>query len=237
MTQKDRLNTRSGEGTSSKKSQKSILHYGAALPLATLMTVGLTLSMAGLIATEFTPQDKSETASFEINQKVEEIREIDRQEPPNALEKVDIPPPPPTIAVYQTAAVEVPFKELKGKKIELDIDRLDLGNTHEGIQIDKDPTPIIRVPPVFPLRFSQGNVSGYCHVRFDISGAGLPVNVETTLCTNKQLRAATVKSVQGWKYAPEIKNGRAVARTGLKTTIRFDLNDEHEKPLPLPSGF
>jgi len=237
MTQKDGININVTEGMSQQKTGKSALHYGAALPLAAVMTVGLTLSMAGLIATEFTPQDKSETASFDINPKVEELREIDRQEPPEALKEVETPPPPPTIATYKTASVDVPFKELKGKKIEFEKQDLDLGNAHEGIQIDKDPAPIIRVPPVFPQRFLQGNVSGYCQGRFDINSEGVPVNVVTTLCTSKQLSGPTVKSVQGWKYAPEIRNGRSVTRTGLETKILFDLKDERGTLLPLPSGF
>ena len=53
--------------------QNGIFRYGLTLPLAVVATVGLTLSMGTLIAAEFTPQDKAETAVFEINPFVEEI--------------------------------------------------------------------------------------------------------------------------------------------------------------------
>jgi protein TonB len=96
---------------------------------------------------------------------------------------------------------------------------------------------LVRIPPVFPNRFLQGDYSGYCRVTFDVSPEGQPFNVSAQLCTNDQLKAPTLKSVQRWKYAPKIQNGRPVSRSGLETTIRFDLNDDRGQRLPLPTGF
>jgi len=57
------------------------------------------------------------------------------------------------------------------------------------------------------------------------------------VCTSSQLRSATVKSVQKWKYNPKIVDGRAVSRSGVESKIRFDLQDERGRKLPLPSGY
>lgn len=213
-----------------------VFRYGAMFPIAAAVTFGLTLSMAALIATEFTPQDKIGSVSFEINPRVEDIPDFKPKEKPDALKDVEVPPPPPTIGVIKTASVDLPFVEVPGKMIDFEMDKL-VFNEDINVTIDKDPIPQVRIPPVFPNRFLQGNVSGYCRVRFDITAQGQPVNVETTLCTSSQLKSATIKSVQGWKYGPEIRNGRAVSRSGLETTIRFDLRDERGKILPLPVGF
>ena len=226
-----------GEAAASTPRTGNALRYGATIPLAAAVTIGLTLSMAALIATEFTPQDKAETASFEINPRVEDIMIFTPTEKPDPLEDVETPPPPPRIATDDAAKVDIPVIKVAGKVTPFKMDELSFGRDFDVVPIDKNPTPQVRIPPVFPNRFSQGNVSGYCRVQFDITAQGQPVNVETTMCTSSQLKSATVKSVQGWKYAPEIRNGRAVARSGLEATIRFDLRDERGEILPLPSGY
>lgn len=217
--------------------QSGAFRYGAIMPLAAVLTLGLTLTMAGLIATEFTPQQKMETATFEINPKVQEIQDPERTITIDPLQEVEVPPPPPALATVQTAAVDLPIVEVLGKKIEFDLGDLDFGNSFENVIIDQEVKPIVRIPPIFPNRFLQGDVSGYCDVQFDISAEGKPFNVSATLCTNDQLKAPTVKSVLKWNYAPEMRDGQSVSRTGLKTTIRFDLQDERGRLLPLPAGY
>ena len=224
------------EGAQSASPSKT-LRYGVALPLAAIMTIGLTASMAALIATEFSPQDKAETVNFEINPRVDDILEPPRTEKPDPLKKVETPPPPPTVATFKTAEVSLPTIEIVGKKTEFDIDKLDLGPKVLTIPIKRDPAPINRIPPVFPARFMQGDVSGYCNVRFDINPEGKPFNIDTTICTDSQLKAPTIKSVRKWNYTPQIEDGRPVSRSGLETKIRFDLTDERGERLPLPSGF
>ena len=224
------------EGITAKIPTGNAVRYGVALPFAATVTVALTLSMATLIRAEFTPQDKAESASFEINPRVEDIRNPDRVEQPDPLKKVETPPPPPRLETVQTAAVDSPIIEMLGKKTVFEMKKIDI-ETDVNIRVDTPPTPHVRIPPVFPTRFLQGDVSGYCRVTFDISADGLPFNVKTTRCTNAQLASPTVKSVQKWKYAPEIRGGQPVSRSGLETTIRFDLKDERGNVLPVPSGF
>jgi len=150
---------------------------------------------------EFKPQEKVELASFEINPRVIEIDEFEKSEIKPILE-IEVPPPPPTIGVIQTAEVKLPKRVVAGKKntfVMTDI----IFDSPIHTYVDKEnPTPLVRIPPVFPNRFLQGDVSGYCKIRFDVSPEGQPMNVQTTLCTNSQLKSATVKSVQKWKYSP-----------------------------------
>lgn len=228
--------TTSEEGKPSEHKAGQAIRYGAALPIAAVVTIGLTASMATLIATEFTPQDKAETASFEINPRVDDIVDIPRTKEPELLNKVETPPPPPRISTIKTTAVDLPIIDVVGEITELKVGRLRFEKTNP-VAIDKDPTPLVRIPPVFPSRFLQGDVSGYCRVQFDISAEGQPFNVQTTLCTSNQLKSATVKSVQRWKYAPQMQSGSPVSRSGLETIIRFDLTDDRGEILPLPQGY
>jgi len=70
-----------------------------------------------------------------------------------------------------------------------------------------------------------------------VSPQGKPFNVVTTLCTSSQLKNATIKSIQKWKYNPKIVDGRPVARSGVRTKVEFRLQDERGRNLPLPRGF
>jgi len=236
MTYSDLKLENSGEGVAVKTTTGNALRYGIALPFAATITVALTLSMAALIASEFTPQDKAENASFEINPRVDPVPIAVRKEAPDPLKEVVVPPPPPTTGYVQTVEVNLPFIPMTGEKTEFEMEKIEFG-AGVNIQVDTPPTPHVRIPPVFPARFLQGDVSGYCRVTFDISAEGQPFNVKTSTCTNARLASPTVKSVQKWKYAPEIRDGRSVSRSGLETTIRFDLRDERGEVLPLPSGY
>jgi len=236
MTYSDLKLENSGEGVAVKAITGNAVRYGIALPFAATVTVALTLSMAALIASEFTPQDKAEIASFEINPRVDPVLIAVRTEAPDPLKEVEVPPPPPTTGYVQTVEVKLPSIKVTGKKTEFEMEEIDFG-ANVNIRVDTPPTPHVRIPPVFPARFLQGDVSGYCRVTFDISAKGAPINVQTTRCTNAQLASPTVKSVQKWKYAPEIRDGRPVSRSGLETTIRFDLRDERGEVLPLPNGY
>jgi len=213
------------------------IRYGMVLPLAAVMTVGLTLTMAALVAAEFSPQDKSETASFEINPQVENLPPPLERVEIEPIEHVDIPPPPERLPITKEAVGKPTPVEIPGDKDVFDPTTLVIDTNPIITTVDKDPTPLVRIPPTFPNRFLQGDVSGYCRVSFDVSPQGQPFNVSATVCTNRMLKSPTIKSVQKWKYAPKIQNGRAVSRSGLETTVQFNLNDEQGNPLPLPSGY
>lgn len=206
------------------------------MPLSAVLTTGLMLTMAGLIATEFQPQDKAEALAFEINP-IERIIETppDIQEP-EILKKIETPPPPPKLATHNVDAVVEPgYKVTKIKPI-LSLPPLDLGKTTISAP-DTNEQPLVRIPPVMPARFLQGDESGFCNMRFSISPDGQPYDVAATQCTHSVLERASIKSVLRWKYNPKVQDGRAVARSGIETKIRFDLADGRGQRLPLPSGF
>lgn len=102
---------------------------------------------------------------------------------------------------------------------------------------DKDAQPLVRLPPIFPQLFLQGDYSGYCKVRFDVGTTGEILNPKTTLCTDEVLVDATLTSVRAWRYSPQISNSIPVLRTGIETTVRFDLTAEDGSRLPLPTGY
>ena len=214
----------------------NVIRWVVFTPLAAIFTVGLFLAMRALISKDFVPQDKSETASFEINPQVEDIKVIERETKVDKVKKVITPPPPPQIERAKADKPTEKIASIEGSIPEFEAPKIDASNFKIAVS-DRDAQPLVRIPPIFPPRFLQGDNSGYCKVRFDVSPEGQPFNVQTTTCTSRQLESATKKSVQKWKYNPKIVDGRPVARSGVESTIRFDLQDERGKKLPLPKGF
>ena len=214
----------------------NVIRWVVFTPLAAIFTVGLFLAMRALISKDFVPQDKSETASFEINPQVEDIKVIERETKVEKVKKVITPPPPPQIERAKADKPTEKIASIEGSIPEFEAPKIDASNFKIAVS-DRDAQPLVRIPPIFPPRFLQGDNSGYCKVRFDVSPEGQPFNVQTTTCTSRQLESATKKSVQKWKYNPKIVDGRPVARSGVESTIRFDLQDERGKKLPLPKGF
>jgi len=205
-------------------------------PLAAVFTVGLFLAMRALISKEFQPQDKNEVASFEINPKVEDIKIIERETVIEKVREVITPPPPPQIERAKADKPTEKIASIEGAIPTFETPKLDTQSFKITVS-DRDAQPLVRIPPQIPTRFLSGDNSGYCNAEFDVSPQGKPFNVVTTRCTSSQLKGATVKSIQKWKYNPKIVDGRPVARSGVRTRVQFNLEDERGRLLPVPSGF
>ncbi len=215
---------------------KSIVRWIVFTPLAAVFTVILFLAMRALISKEFQPQDKTENATFEINPKVDDIKVIERETVIDKVRQVVTPPPPPQI---ERAKADQPTEEIasmEGSIPEFEAPKIDASNFKITVS-DRDAQPLVRLNPIFPPRFLQGDNSGYCKVRFDVSPEGQPFNVTIDVCTSSQLKSATIKTVQKWKYNPKIVDGRSVSRSGVETKIRYDLQDERGRKMPLPKGY
>jgi len=114
------------------------------------------------------------------------------------------------------------------------IDSKSIKNDLKLSNSDRDAQPLVRIPPMMPPRFLEGENSGFCRVKFDVSPDGQPFNVETTYCTSASLARPTIQSVQKWKYNPKIVDGSRVARTGVESKVTSLLQDERGRPLPFP---
>ena len=215
---------------------KNIIRWVVFTPLAAILTVGIFLAMRALISKEFQPQDKAETASFEINPTVEDIKVTKRETKVDKVKKVITPPPPPQIERAKADKPTEKIASIEGAIPEFETPKIDASNFKITVS-DRDAQPLVRIPPQMPSRFLSGDNSGYCKAEFDVSPEGKPFNVRTSICTNRTLESATIKSIQKWKYNPKIVDGRSVSRSGVQTTVKFNLQDERGKLLPVPNGY
>jgi len=206
----------------------NIIRWIIGVPVAAFVTIGLFVLMMTLIAEEFKPQEKSASASFEINPTVEDIKVIKRETKVQQVKKVVTPPPPPQIERQQASKPQERIASLEGAIPEFEAPKIDRQNFKIAVS-DRDAQPLVRIPPIMPPRAEK---SGHCRVRFDVSPEGAPFNVVDTYCTQSVFKRASIKSVQKWKYNPKIVDGRSVARKGVESKITFRLTDERGKIIP-----
>jgi protein TonB len=207
---------------------KKWIRYGLGMPLASMVTLGLTFSMAQMIATEFKAQDKLEKLDFTINPEERdetiEIKVTELEE----LVVIEVPPAPPKLNTGTHEAVVEPNPPSPSGPPPVDWTKIVIAGPIM-VPIDTNPQPIVRSVPSMP---SRANKSGHCNVRFNVSAEGTPYDIETTYCTQSIFERATLRSVSKWKYRPRIQDGRAVAMTGVTNRVVYRLTDEKGNIIP-----
>lgn len=196
-------------------------------PGAFIITTGLVLVMAKMITVPYASlPDKPEKMSFIINPEITpDPKAIKRKM--DTYTKVEIPPAAPRVDTavnnkvmerpYDFDETIPPFKDLS-KEIKLD-----------AVSVDLDLVPIFRAAPAMPPRAQR---SGHCDVVFDVNSSGITYNVRIISCSDKLFSRASIKAAGKWKYRAQMIDGKSVSRTGLHTTITFELTDGHGRLIP-----
>jgi len=207
---------------------KSLSRWFTGIPLAAFVTFALFVMMNVLIKADFKPEEKIETANFDINPEVEDIKVAERETVIAKVRQVVTPPPPPMIERQQAAQPTVAIASLEGAIPAFEAPKLDKKSFKIAVS-DRDAQPLVRIPPIMPPRADK---SGHCLVRFDVDPGGQPFNVDAYSCSQSVFKRATVKSVERWKYQPKIVDGLATSRKGVESKITFKLADENGRIIP-----
>jgi len=204
----------------------SVKRLAPSAVLAIGVTCLIGLGMAAMIKSEFTPQEKMENLTFEINPVPDDILPPQDRVMPEQVQRVDTPPPPPRIEQVEATEPTVEIVSLDGGVPEFKFPKMINDNPIVTISHRQ---PDIRVPPIMPPRADK---SGHCLVRFNVSAEGTPFDVQTTYCTQSLFKRSTIKSVQKWKFSPKIANGRPVAMIGVENKVTYRLTDERGRLIP-----
>jgi protein TonB len=139
-------------------------------------------------------------------------------------EKVEREPPPPVPEVprmsFSTGALEggiaqlAPVVDARGAMSRMS---LTAGS-------DQDVLPLVRIAPDYPPRAAQRGIEGWVIVQFTITPTGtvkdaLVVEAEPT----GLFEQSALKAIARWRYNPRVEGGVAVERVGVRTIIRFVL--------------
>ena len=89
--------------------------------------------------------------------------------------------------------------------------------------------PLVRKPPKIPSSFLRGSKSGFVRVKFNVDIEGRVVDPIILSSTNKSLHDATLESLKGWRYTPNLPEARS---RDVETKIAFKIVDRDGKLLP-----
>jgi len=89
---------------------------------------------------------------------------------------------------------------------------------------DQDVLPLVRIAPEYPARAAARGIEGWVIVQFTITPTG---SVRDPMVVESQPRNvfddAALKAIARWRYNPKVEGGVAVERVGVRTIIRFVL--------------
>jgi protein TonB len=95
---------------------------------------------------------------------------------------------------------------------------------------DTDVIPLVRIPPEYPRRAAQKGIEGSVLVQFTITPTGSVTDAKVINADPPGLfDEAAIRSILRWRYNPKIEDGVAVERVGVRTVIRFTMDQTQEE--------
>lgn len=195
------------------------------LPLSLLLGGLLTLSMFWLMSSLISRPIDAESARSATRIEFTRMRK-DSDVASKREEKVERERPPP--------APEVPKMQFQTGSVDSNVASLtpnvDPRGAMSGLNIsagsDRDTIPLVRVPPDYPARAVNRGIEGWVLVEFTITGTGSVKDAKVVDSKPGTIfNDAAIKAISRWRYNPKVENGQPVERRGVRTIIRFDLED------------
>lgn len=108
------------------------------------------------------------------------------------------------------------------------LDMLALGPGMTGAygvnELDGPLTPLVRIPPMYPIRAKRLGTEGSVNVQFLVDSEGRVCHVEILSATPEEIfETSVINCVSRWRFKPGTVDGKAV-NTWAETTIRFELD-------------
>lgn len=135
------------------------------------------------------------------------------------------PPPAPEVPKMQFSAGNVDTGSVATLTPTVDA-RGAMSGLNISAGSDRDTIPLVRVPPDYPARALNRGIEGWVLVEFTITGAGAVKDAKVVDAKPANMfNDAALKSINRWRYNPKIENGQPVERRGVRTIIRFNLEN------------
>ena len=190
------------------------------LPLAAGVTVGLFLMMRALIDIgPVTFEEAAPDLQIEMNLEVPDAEARGSREMPEP-EPID---PPPAV---RPSPVDPAVPDQTASMENYDVPAIEpprVTNTTGPIRLDGNPTPVVRINPVYPDILAMRGVEGQCDMIFDILPNGTTTNVRVLSCSNRGFERASIRAIERWRYNPQVRNGAPTTYQGARTQLLYAL--------------
>lgn len=99
----------------------------------------------------------------------------------------------------------------------------DLDGLFGAGDLDGPLTPLVRIPPVYPMNAKRRGIEGWVKVKFMVNADGTVEHVQVTVAEPSGIFDRTViRCVSRWRFKPGTVAGKPV-KAWLETTVRFQL--------------
>jgi protein TonB len=190
--------------------------------LGAVTAFGLFWVMQALVGVEGELKEAGGTFNVDyVRLKRDNTPQTKKREPPKR-EKPKQQPPPPEMNMAKAMSPGDAVGEIAPMvDTDMALEKATSLSTGGG---SRDPVPLVRVDPDYPPRARQRGIEGFVDVEFTISPVG-------TVQDPRVLRAepavifdrAALRAIRKWRYNPQVENGVAIARSGNRVRIRFEL--------------
>lgn len=198
----------------------SSLRFPLALVFGLLFNGGMFYVLYSLTNVKFDVQVKQATR-IEFSRTKRDTETATRRE-----EKVEREPPPPTPEVPSISAASA---SVGGANVGIAV-KIDTKSALSGVKVsagsDRDVVPLVRINPEYPQRALSRGIEGWVTIQFTITETGSvadPVVVDAS--PKGMFEDAALKAISKWRYNPKVEDGVAVARKGIQTMLRFQLEN------------
>jgi len=90
---------------------------------------------------------------------------------------------------------------------------------------DGEYLPIVKVAPIYPARAASRGLEGYVIVEYTVTRTGTTRDARVVESSSSLFERAAVESALKYKYKPRVINGEPVEVPGVRTIIRFELEN------------
>jgi protein TonB len=160
-----------------------------------------------------------ETTRIEFTRMVRDTQTETRRD-----EKVERTPPPTT--------PDLPQMSLSNSSVDSTVVSLaptvDAKGAITGINMsaasDRDVVPLVRINPDYPQRALSRGIEGWVQVQFTITETGSVADAKVVAADPPNIfDDAAIKAILRWRYNPMVQDGKPMARPGMQTILRFNL--------------
>jgi protein TonB len=203
----------------------------AALRLPLILLIALLINVAIFSVIQYmvgNPRVRlTEVENFDIANFIrmqEQSREVRSRREPRAPEKPKQEQQQQLQRLADAASGRVSDLAVDIPDLQIDVG-LDIGG---DIQIARELTPLVRVPPEYPHRALAEDLEGYVLLRFTVTETGAVADPEVLRAEPPGVfERAARRAVLRWKFQPQIRDGKPTAVVAM-TQITFVLADEPE---------
>lgn len=204
-----------------------VVKYGGALSGAVLITLALFMVMTRMISGA--SQGGPQLEHYDVVDFVRLAREqhpVDKEREKLPPQKKAPPPPPPPDLTVQQADVPPPVAPMRLPDLSMDV-RLAggpvvgrLAPATAPLALDNEAIPLVRIPPVYPVRAERLHLGGAVVVEFTINEAGRVENPRVVESKPPGIfDQAAKQAILRWRFKPKLEDGKPVARHARQ---RFD---------------